>query len=311
VRLGRLDEAYRSFEKTGEVAPTFDGVPSSLGMIRFRQRRYKSAVEFLSTAIEMRKEFGQDFGEECPEGYLGRGRALLLLGKYDEARSDLIHALQFPGTQTNATLALARLLATGPEPFRDPSKAIAITRQTEPSTKFDATRGAAYYRLGRYAEAKGLLIDALQKDEDDDFGYSAEKLYFLAMTCCRLEEPDEAAQSFARAEAWMATSASPEDVHLRAIQREAADLMTSQTTNSDCRTQGGRRAPTAKQDSSPAKGVPNDAHSARRSTPTHCTTCLLSLNRESACLNRHHESTTDYRTCYLVCFDSLRRGKAI
>jgi tetratricopeptide (TPR) repeat protein len=233
MRLGRLDEAFRSFEKTGEVAPTFDGVPWGLGMVRFRQRRYQSAVDFLSTAIEMRKEFGKDFGEENAEAYLGRGRALLLLGKYDEAGSDLRRALEFPGTQRNANLALARLLATGPEPFRDPSKTIAITRRTEPSTKLDATRGAAYYRLEKYADAKKLLIEALQKDEDDDSGYSAEKLYFLAMTCCRLEELDEAAQSFARAEAWMATTASPEDVHLRAVQREAADLMTSQTTNTD------------------------------------------------------------------------------
>ena len=71
------------------------------------------------------------------------------------------------------------------------------TQAIKPPKQYEIL-GAAYYRLGKYAEAKSALIEASKKE--DESGYPGETLLFLAMTCCRLGEREEARGWFTRAE---------------------------------------------------------------------------------------------------------------
>jgi tetratricopeptide (TPR) repeat protein len=239
--LQRYDEAHRCFAKTVEMAPTFASAHYWLGDVNLRQRNYEAALKHLSRAIEL----GDLRKRENIWAHGGRGRTSLILGRYNEALSDLTYITELRGTEAKASSDLAWLLAAGPQPVRNPERAVTMATQAIDPPKQHEILGAAYYRLEKYAEAKTELIEATKKA--DEIGYPGQTLLFLAMTCCALGEHEAAHEWFAHAENWIKGNASPANVHLRDIQREAAALLEeSQRTTSDRRRQSGRRVPTAK-----------------------------------------------------------------
>jgi tetratricopeptide (TPR) repeat protein len=242
LNLERLDEAYRSFEKSVEMVPKFGMAHFWLGFIRSRQEEHEAAVQHFSKAIEL--------------GHLrplreniwvrgGRGRSLLILGRYDEALSDLTSVTELQGTTGEANPNLAWLLAAGPESVRNPNRALEMATQSIKPPKQSEILGAAYYRMGRYADAVRAFSEALE--HEDQIGFPGQVRLLLAMARWQLGEREEAQRCLRHAQTWIEDNAVPEDVHLRDIQREAANLF--DRTKADelpVAYKSGRRVPTAK-----------------------------------------------------------------
>ena len=123
----------------------------------------------------------------------------------------------------------AWLLATGPEPQRDPAVATrmaALSVALSPGEQLSLnTLGVALYRAGRFAEA----IETLGKSLEAGHGqYDAFDLFFLAMAHHRLGHREEARSALDRAIEWLThpgTLAGDQAGELAAFRAEAEAVL--------------------------------------------------------------------------------------
>jgi tetratricopeptide (TPR) repeat protein len=129
-----------------------------------------------------------------------RGVNRMRLGQSDEAVADLRKVLDSKPAVADeivASRALAWVLAAGPEPVRDPAKALPLAERAIELAResFDPvnTLGVVYYRLGQYEKAREALkrAAALHKQAP-----TAENRFFLAMSHHRLGETAAARACF-------------------------------------------------------------------------------------------------------------------
>jgi tetratricopeptide (TPR) repeat protein len=113
-----------------------------------RAFKYREAVSLLSKAIEM---YPRCFY------FVQRGMDRQFLGEYDAAISDFSEAIRRDAKYPTAYLALARILATCPEPrYRDGEKAVQIAHKN-----FDLTGG-------KFSSTYDALASAYAEIEDFD-----------------------------------------------------------------------------------------------------------------------------------------------
>jgi serine/threonine protein kinase/WD40 repeat protein len=154
------------------------------------------------------------------------GEAVLLLkdGKIGDAIDRYRQAVRLAPDGASRRNNLAWLLATGPEPLRNPAEALEHARFAADffpdDQTFLNTYGVALYRAGRFAEAVPVLersleagqagrfleaVPFLERSMDTGQGRrDAFDLFWLAMAHHRLAHRREARDCFDRAERWMA-----------------------------------------------------------------------------------------------------------
>jgi tetratricopeptide (TPR) repeat protein len=221
-KLGHHDEALADLEEVVALAPGEFVPHNQLGVFYWRQRRFKAAAQALAKVIEM--------APDRPLGYGNRGIAFFCMGRYDDALASLTQGLERGPKDAHVNSAIAWLLVAGPPEMRDPQRAAAIAASgLVLDNKKTMILGGAWFRLGRYAQAKEALTDAVQLTDESSMHQHGERLLFLAMACHRLGHHGEAQKRLAEAERWIKENSGPEDVHLQTIRDEAITLLASPT----------------------------------------------------------------------------------
>jgi Tfp pilus assembly protein PilF len=132
-----------------------------------------------------------------------RGKAHQKAGRYGEALRDLREAVARQPDQPRFCNDLARLYLLAPEPLRDARAAVPLaeraTRLQAGQWAYVNTLGIAYYRAGRYAEARAALEKSLAGGAGEA---DAADLYFLALCQHRLGDANRARDCLRRAVAW-------------------------------------------------------------------------------------------------------------
>jgi Tfp pilus assembly protein PilF len=128
-------------------------------------------------------------------------------GKFSEAIAALRQAVGLAPALAEAHNSLAWLLATAPEPFRNPAEAIEHARRAvelAPGNQLSLnTLGVALYRAGKFAEA----VETLEKCERAGQGeFAAFDLFFLAMAHYKLGHGRQAHTCFEQATRWFESS---------------------------------------------------------------------------------------------------------
>jgi WD40 repeat protein/Flp pilus assembly protein TadD len=144
-----------------------------------------------------------------------RGTDHVGLKQYTEAAADLERSLALDENQAGACNQLARLQVTGPEPLRNPGKALPLAERAVKlaggQATYHNTLGIVYYRNGRYQDAIRELDASLRGGRGQ---FDAFDLYFQAMCHQQLGEAEKAKACFDRAARWQ------EGRKLPAYQRE-------------------------------------------------------------------------------------------
>jgi len=169
LRLGRFDQALADFSSASARRPLDRHLQAYRGICLFALKRYAPALDQLEPAFQTDPE---------------TVRAIV---KLDQAVNDQ-----------------AWVLATGPEPQRDPALAArlaAFAVALAPGEQVSLnTLGVALYRAGKFAEA----ITNLEKSLDSGKGqFAAFDLFFLAMAHQRLGHRLEARACYDRAVRWL------------------------------------------------------------------------------------------------------------
>ena len=186
--------------------------------------------------------------------YRSLGRSLKNQGRFGEAKTTWLRALELLQQQTNvrggvpanrrewADCAndLAWLLATVSDPaVRDPAGAASLAREAakaypECGTYWN-TLGAVYYRAGDFKAAVAALARSIALTQ----GGTAFDYFFLAMAHMKLENQEQARHSFAQAVLWMEQRHQSSHTELLRLRDEARSIVfavpeTSETTVHCC-----------------------------------------------------------------------------
>lgn len=157
VAVGRLDDAVGAYGAVLDEAPS-DGesgrvarADAHLGRANLRGARGEldGAVEDYARVVEI--------DPTRKEAWLGRGTALALAGRWQQARAALEQALEAIPGDPDLSHALARILATAPDPAaREGERALELARRALDSggeLAVAETVGMALAELGRWQEA--------------------------------------------------------------------------------------------------------------------------------------------------------------
>ncbi|WP_406700878.1 tetratricopeptide repeat protein [Singulisphaera sp. Ch08] len=169
------------------------------GHALLKVRRFPQAVEDFNAAFRA--------ASDDPHLLAYRGVARFAAGQLDEAIADLEGSLKSKPDQRDiseqlarACNQLARILSLGPEPRRDPARALALARRAlelEPDNPpYLQTIGIALCRAGHHADAISFLERSLAIGEDR---LKALDLLFLAMARHGLGQSEQASADFDRA----------------------------------------------------------------------------------------------------------------
>ncbi len=169
-------------------------------------------------------------GPKLPTRWLLRGRFHWKEGRPEEALADLRKAVEVAPKSPLCCNSLAWFLTTGPEHLRDAGQAVELAERAVKgrpgSWTYHNTRGVAYYRAERYADAVAALTQSLAGTEER---LSAFDLYFLAMCHHRLGDAARARERFEQARTRHEQHAGrllPDEVEeLRCFRVEAAALL--------------------------------------------------------------------------------------
>ncbi len=201
--------------------------PDHAGAYRLRGRAYRELGQLQASLDDLDSAIRVEPGEI--DGYLERAQTHLRRKEFGRAVADLRKPIDREPSNPLWLNRLGWLLANGPEPLRDPAGAVALAEKAvalEPSMLHRNTLGVAYYRAGRFPEARRCLEENLKFPASPQIaGYS---WFFLAMCHQRQGETDQARDCFQRAANWRKVQPPPTrdwPLELDAIQAEAEDVL--------------------------------------------------------------------------------------
>jgi eukaryotic-like serine/threonine-protein kinase len=194
VIQAELNARNLSLETGGEIVP---------------QNQEKQRVA-LSTAhmtrpkfLKVEIQFDERFRQLEANQYIAQADLAAARFDFDSARVAIARALALKPQNPKACNRLAWLLATGPEPLRNPDKAMelahsAVQQCTETERGFYTnTLGVAQYRAGKFEDALGMLKRSMAVQTPE---FQAFDLYFLSMCSSKLGDSIAARDFFDRAE---------------------------------------------------------------------------------------------------------------
>jgi tetratricopeptide (TPR) repeat protein len=157
-----------------------------------------------------------------------RGEAHRALGKTDEALADWKRAARLADafTPPATTDRIARLLLLGPQPLRDPKRALELATSAELRHRGNArilnALALARYRLGLFRDAQAALGRSIVFDREQDL--TGHNLFVLALCHAKTGHPRAALTEYQRAVEWTdkRTNLPPRDAEeLRDLRAEA------------------------------------------------------------------------------------------
>lgn len=180
-------------------------------------RRYREAFEDFDAAFRA--------ASDDPHLLAFRGVARFAVGQLDEAIADLEASLKtrpdqpgMPEQLARACNQRARILSLGPEPRRDPARALTLARRAlelEPDKPpYFQTIGIALYRAGQHADAITFLERSLATGAGR---LEALDLLFLAMARHGLGQAEQAVADFDRAVRWIQANPPPSMAQTQAM----------------------------------------------------------------------------------------------
>jgi serine/threonine protein kinase/Flp pilus assembly protein TadD len=231
VQLGRLEEGLLDADKAIELAPRYATLYNQRGAIYERMHRLSEELADVSKAVELNPyDPGFRWGlatalfhagrldealEECerlvelaprqPLVLAELGRQLAYSGRCDEAVDALDRARQTEDRSPERSVAAAyvqMVYYACPDAY-DSAAVAAFAREaaqeSSGDTKFLDTLGAAFYREGRYGEARKTLLRVQEVSGTE----SSHESFVLSMIAWRLGKPDEARSLYEQAVEWM------------------------------------------------------------------------------------------------------------
>ena len=159
---GNFDAAVGAYRKAISVDPGDAGAHLRLALLFGTRNRMNEAIAELRQAIEIDPEY--------PQAYFHLGRALAFTGHPDDALDNFKEALRLEPDWVLTLNAVARLLATHPDPQRrDPQEAIRLAESAldrGQSAAVYATLAEAYASAKRFGDAARAAERALVLAED-------------------------------------------------------------------------------------------------------------------------------------------------
>ncbi|RIK81805.1 MAG: hypothetical protein DCC67_07835 [Planctomycetota bacterium] len=218
-QLGRLDEALAEHEKSISLPPAHAD-----HFTEYAQTLQQAGAPDDQILGVYRKGLELQPGSAELHGSLAK--FLDAKGRSAEAHVEWERAVQAAGRNANALNVFAWILATAPEPQRNPVRALefakqAVAIQPEVGNLWN-TLGVAQYRNGDWQGA----LDALQKSQDLRNGGDAFDWYFVAMAHWQLGHQDEARTWYERAVRWTDEN-QPRNEELVRFRGEAEELFGS------------------------------------------------------------------------------------
>ncbi len=144
-----VDGAMNHLRQAIETDPTVKEAPLNLANLLVQLKRTEEAVSYYRQAVELDPENGDLRDREAT--------ALILLGRYADARDRLEAGVQTVPDDPKVNHTLARLLATAPdESVRDGQRALLLAQRAfakESSIPHAETIAMAYAELGNYQQA--------------------------------------------------------------------------------------------------------------------------------------------------------------
>ena len=161
---GKLDEAASRYRQALGLNPDSAVAHNSLGSVLGLQGRFEEALPYFHKALELNPDYSQ--------ARANLGLALQRLGRLEEARQELEAALEARPEWPVAQNALARILATHPDPSgRDPQKAVQLADRAAELTAYENsaildTLAAAYAAAGQFEKAAAVAEEAIRLATD-------------------------------------------------------------------------------------------------------------------------------------------------
>ncbi|HSF16421.1 MAG TPA: tetratricopeptide repeat protein [Vicinamibacteria bacterium] len=161
---GKLDEAASRYRQALALNPDSAVALNSLGSVLGSQGDFEEARTHFQRALELKPAY--------PEARRNLGLALQRLGRLEAARTQFELALQASPDWPAAQSALARILATHPDPDRrDPQRAVRLADRAAELTRYENptildTLAAAYAAAGQFERATAVAEEALRLATD-------------------------------------------------------------------------------------------------------------------------------------------------
>jgi tetratricopeptide (TPR) repeat protein len=162
---GKLAEAESQYLRALELDPGSPAAHNSLGSALGSQGKLEEALSHFQRALEIRPEY--------LEALNNMGLALQRLGRLDDARARFEEALRASPDWPVAQNALARILATHPDPARrDPARAVHLADRAAELTGYENPRildtlAAAYASAGNFEKAVSVAEEAIRLAQDE------------------------------------------------------------------------------------------------------------------------------------------------
>jgi len=201
AKLDRIDDAVTQYNEALRIEPRSENAHFNLGVLLAHRGAYDEAVVHLravveiqpadhqahvelAAALERKRAFADardhyaraaEIEPEDARSHLGQARTLAAEGHYQRARARLEDAHEKIPSDGGIAQALARLLASSPEPsVRDGSRALDLARrviEARPTAFHAETVAMALAEIGRCDEAsrwQRIAIDLARRESRDD-----------------------------------------------------------------------------------------------------------------------------------------------
>jgi tetratricopeptide (TPR) repeat protein len=188
LREGRIDLAVGEFERAVKVDPENSYFRKGLGQAYAANRKWKDAIKQFKEALKLNPYY-VDVRNDL-------GTALILAGKREEGRAELLSARNLGQAyfdEKNYTEAIDWFRtaidrsATYPDPYIDLARALLATDRLEEAVvlleagvekvpnhaELLYSLGQVYFKVGRFAEARERLEEAMRKDPSGRIGQAA------------------------------------------------------------------------------------------------------------------------------------------
>jgi tetratricopeptide (TPR) repeat protein len=193
--------------------------------------RPREALDAAREGVALYKELVARSPDDPRRGFLARchhhlGRALIALGRHEEAISAYCDALALAPEHAQFNNDLAWILVTAPDPkLHRQAEAVPLAEKAVKLAPTFAnnwnTLGVARYRAGDYRGAIAALEKSEELGKGSEFGFNA---LFLAMARWQLGQRDQADRLYDEAVGW-AEKSKPNDDELRRFRIEAGKLL--------------------------------------------------------------------------------------
>lgn len=187
LRAGDADKALEAFKKAYSVKPDEPRILVGMAAAYFQKKDYKQAARYAKLAADAAQ------GDVKADALLVAGKSAYRLGRYGEARAQLLQAVDLAPDRAEAWLWLG-LAAYALRDLDTAVSALERAVQLDPSPVARLNLGAVYLAQKRFSDAEQVLTQVVLDDPEN-----AEAWYNLGWALKSLARDSEAQRAWKRA----------------------------------------------------------------------------------------------------------------